>query len=300
MFEKFNPSFDLSVFPAREQEDTSLNLSSANVRVRLPFTIDFNIVRQNFSSASNATIKIFNLNPETRELIRFDKIKYGVDKPVMLQAGYGENISVVFTGNIQQAFSIREGVNFITEIRAFDAGYAIINSVADVLPPFKKGTPYVQIIRSLIESMPGITVGGIGDFPGAISRDTSYSGSTIEVLDTLTNNSFFIDNLKGYALNKYDVIPTGDLIDVIDAEAGLIGTPRREQNYIYFDMLFEPKVTVGQRIFLRSATAESFNGFKKITSITHNCLISESVAGNRITTLGMLDIPGAFQEVQLG
>src|SRR5205807_9361612 len=67
-----------------------------------------------FRSANICSIRIYNLNENTRKNIYKDQFDFDLIKGIKLKAGYDKNVPVIFDGNITQAWSIREGNNFIT------------------------------------------------------------------------------------------------------------------------------------------------------------------------------------------
>lgn len=203
---------------------------------------------------------------------------------VLLRAGYGTNLATIFTGNVSQAWSVREGVNFITQIECFDGGFAFVNGVPPQTP-FPAGVGTRDVARAFISNLPHVEVGAIGNYEGTLSRGNSYSGNAVDILNReILGGGFFIDNGKGNALktNEYIITPT---VPVINAKSGLLGTPVLEQTVVRFDMLFEPSLIVGQKIKLDSITGDgNFNGEYKITAVKHRGTISGAVAGSVITT----------------
>jgi hypothetical protein len=267
--------------------------------IQLPFTVEFDIHRNSLSSANVGQIRIYNLSPDNRSQIRRDQFDFGDQRRVQLLAGYGRNLSLAFDGFITQAWSVREGNNMVTQIESFDGGYAYINAITG--EQFVEQTPQQSIIDSLIKSLPGVTAGAIGEYPGQISRGNSYSGSTTDLLAQITAGGFFIDNGKAHCLNDDECLE-GD-IPLINSQSGLLGTPVLEQTYINLEMLFEPSLKVGQQIQLETLTAsaandpsqKSFNGKHKVLSIKHRGTISSAVCGTAVTSLGLL--PGSFTPI---
>jgi len=261
--------------------------------VQPPFTVEFDIHRNILSSLNTASIRIFNLSKTNRDDIEFNIYNQGSFRLVTLLAGYGNALSVIFSGNISQAWSVREGTNFITQIECFDGGYGYSNANVPAGLTFVPGTPNKVIIEALIATLAPyfVTRGAVGNYPGAISRTTSYSGPVSQLLTELTGGGFYIDNSRAYCLGNSECITTS--YPRIDASTGLLGTPVREQQILTFDMIFEPRVIAGQVIFLQSSTlgnstqSQAINGFYKVTSIRHRGMISESVCGEAITNLGM-------------
>ncbi len=264
------------------------------LKVTLPFTVEFDIHRNSLSSANTCSIRIFNLNPNNRTQIRKDQFDWGDLRKITFMAGYGEKLSLAFEGNINQAWSVREGNVMVTQIESYDGGYAYVNAVTN--QTFTSGTPQRSIIDSLASSMPGVTRGAIGQYDGQISRANAMSGPTTNLLKDLTNDGFFIDNSKVHCLRDDECL-SGD-IPLINAKSGLLGTPIKEQTYINFDVLFEPSLKVGQLIRLESETADNFNGTHKVLSIKHRGTISEAVSGQAITSVGLL--PGIFTPISEG
>lgn len=248
-----------------------------------PFTIEFDITRNILSSANVSSIRVFNLSQINRDQIRKDAWSYDDLRSISLRAGYGTNLPEIFSGNISQAWSVREGTNFITQIESFDAGFAFINGVTS--QTFPANTPQSTIIDTMLSSLPGVKVGAVGNYPGVTSRGNSYSGNTTDILREISGGGFFVDNGKAHCLGDSECI-LGE-IQLIDSSSGLLGTPVRQETYLNFDILFEPRMVIGQKIELRSITGSNFNGFYKVISIKHKGTISEAICGSAITSVGL-------------
>lgn len=247
-----------------------------------PFTIEFDITRNTLTSANVCQIRIYNLSTITRNKIRFNQSDYGTFKAFSLRAGYGKNIPEIFTGNITQAWSMREGVNFVTQIECYDGGFAFVNGQANL--QFPAGTPDSVKIAELAKTLPFTTLGAIGNYDGVSTRGNTYSGNTAELLKDVTGGGFFIDGGKANALKTNEYIADGVGISVINAGSGLLGTPMLEQTIVRFDMLFEPGLNPGRKCRIESDTEANFNGDYVVTGVKHRGMISESVAGSVITT----------------
>lgn len=270
------------------------------LKVEPPFTLEFDIHRNSFSSANVCQFRIYNLNPNNRSQIRKDQFDYGDLRSIAFSAGYGERLSLAFAGNITQAWSVREGNNMVTQIESFDGGFAYINAITGSSYP--EGTPQESIVDSLVQSMKGVgvTPGAIGRYPGQTSRGNAYSGSTTDILNQITGGGFFIDNGKANCLNENECLDGP--IPLINSQSGLLGTPTIEQQYINIELLFEPSIHIAQLIQLQTQTVATatkgqveFNGTHKVISLKHRGMISEAVCGTAITSLGLL--PGKFAPV---
>lgn len=251
--------------------------------VALPFTIEFDITRNTLTSANVCQIRLYNLSKNNRELLRRNATGYGYPfEPVVLKAGYGnENLPIIFSGNVSQAWSVREGVNFITTIECYDGGFAFVNAETNLTVP--SGTPNQIVIGNLIKSLPNVTLGAVGNYPGSTTKKNTYTGSTLDNLKQLTGGGFFIDGGVGNALGDAEYSTANPPLQV-DASVGLLGSPILEQTTVRFNMIFEPFLVAGCAANLQSFTDQNFNGIYKVTSVKHRGTISATVCGDAITT----------------
>lgn len=257
-------------------------ITGSTLTISLPFTIEFDITRSVLTSANVCQIRIYNLSELKRNFIRHNEFDYGNYRSIRLKAGYGDNLATVFQGNISQAWSVREGNNFITQIECFDGGFAYNNGLSNLNIP--RGSDLKLAIAALAKDLPHITVGAIGGYLGTLVRSNTYSGNTMQLLSDLTGGGAFIDSEKLNALRNNEFIAAGGPPPVISSKSGLLGTPVLEQSYLHFDMLFEPLLNVGRLIILNSSTGSNFNGEYSVKAVKHRGVISSAVAGTAITS----------------
>lgn len=275
-----------------------------DIVIPFPFTIEFDIIRANYSSTNEGNFRIYNLSPIHQNQILFDQYVGQFLPPdvpqilsVTLQAGYGPgpNWPVVFTGNVIRAYSVREGTDFITNIQAFDGGAAYANARSDLT--FPEGTLQSDVILTLIKDLKpyGVSAGAVSNsYAYRLQKGGAYSGNTIDILRDITHTNFFVDNLTANALVPGDCI-AGDTL-FIDAGFGLLNTPMKQQTFIELSMIFEPRLVIGSQVNLQSATAQTYNGVHQVISIQHHGVISGAVAGEAVTVVGLQK--GIFSEVQ--
>lgn len=271
--EKFGRTYQLLADAANGQR----------VEVKLPFTVEFDVIRNVLSSANTSSIRVTNLSEQTRKLLYKDKFAYNVYRSVELKAGYGNTMPTIFKGNVQRCWSVRQGVDFITELESSDGGFAMVNG--QTATSYPKGTSNNAILDSIVNTLPQAKKGVLGSFPGKTVRGNTFSGNTVDLLRDLTNGNFFIDLERVYCLGDTECIQGS--VQVITSESGLLGTPVREETVLTFDILFEPRLLIGQLVELRSQTAKNFNGLYKVISLHHKGTISNSVAGTAVTTVGL-------------
>lgn len=284
--------------------------SGETITTELPLTVEFDITRNTFSSTNIASFRIYNLSPNHRNQIRKDPNDLDDLRPLLFQAGYTPlNLPIAFQGTMTQAWSVREGTNFITQIECFDGGFAFLNGLTQL--SYAEGTPQRSIMESMISNLPNVALGAIGNLPvpnasggstnwsdTVTTKGGAYSGNPANILAELSGGNFFVDNGKAYILGNNEVIP--GILNTIDASTGLLNTPIRENLILTFDMLFEPRLLIGQLVNLVSDTADNFSGNYKVVSLKHRGTISGAVCGEAVTSVGLSYGPlGAFQTVPL-
>ena len=274
MADKFGLNYVLTV-----QEKTG-----ESVIIKPPFTIELDITRNTLTSANVCQVKIYNLGAKTRGKIHRNKTDWGAPfQGISLEAGYGTNLTEVFNGNISASWSVREGVNYITQIECFDGGFAFVNSKTN--RSFPAGTPQTAIIASMTGDLDYVKPGVVGKYDGILLRGNSYSGNTVQLLRELTGGGLFIDKSTAHCLGDAEYIINGGTI-AVNAGTGLLQTPVLERTIAHFDMLFEPGLNVGRLANITSVSAPQFNGIRKIVEVKHRGMISEAVASSVVTTGG--------------
>ncbi len=272
--DKFGRNYVLEVGPPPDDP------GGDSIFITMPFTLEFDITRNTLTSANVAQIKVYNLSKLNRNQIRHNASDYGIYRPVTLRAGYGNNMPEIFKGNISQAWSVRDGTTFITQMESFDGGFAYVNGITGT--EFPLGTPQKVVLGTLAAGLPNVKPGAIGSFPGVLGRGNSYSGNTMQILGELSGGGAFIDGGKINILgtNEFIIAPT----IVINPNSGLLGTPVLEHTIVHFDMIFEPRLFVGTSVLLAGFTESNFNGLNKITAVKHRGTISGAVCGSVVTT----------------
>jgi hypothetical protein len=259
-------------------------------------TLEFSIIRNNLASANTARLRIYNLNQSTRDAIFKDHFTVSDFRTIRLQAGYETEpvLPTIFNGNIQYCLSYRDerSVNFVTEINAYDYGFAMSNSYSSWNK--NPGASKQEVINQLVDDLVvqgNTTRGKISSFSGEYPRAFIAMGNTWDLLQRETEKHCYIDNGVVNCLADEDCIE-GDIAE-ISSESGLLGSPRREESYLRAEIIFEPRLNVGQQVAISSRTQKGFNGTYKVTGIAHQGIISDSISGKCKTTLHIL--LGSFQ-----
>lgn len=265
----------------------SVQTPTGVVTIEPPLTVEFDVNRASLASASYASFRVYNLSALNRNLLRKNQNDIGDYRKVQFLGGYGTGLAQAFTGNASYLGSYREGNNFITEIQCFGGGTAFNTGTTNTTFPAK--TPIPDVIKGIMaKGLPNVTPGVVGNYPGVLGRGASFSGNTVDLLRELTGGGFFIDNERAHALQDEEYIASYVGFPVISSDSGLLGTPKLDVFKVRLDMIFEPRLQVGQRVTLQSKTDANFNGAYKCTAVHHKGMISEAVCGAVTTSVEMV------------
>lgn len=267
------------------------------VIIEPPFTVQFDIQRNVLSSANVINVQVLNLSQRVRQRIRKDEFDYGVNLLMKLEAGYGNDLSTVATGNVRRCYTVRQGTEIVTSIDAYDGGFAMTNGLTS--REYQSGTPNNIILRDLAGALKqqGVSPGAIGQIEGAIPRGNSYTGNTTELINELSGNKFFIDNQQSFVLGENEVLPLP--VPVLTAKSGLLGTPVREKSNLILEVLFEPNIRVAQQVQVVSDIADNYSGFYKVVAVHHSGTISGAVSGKATTKLTLFYGSESLRAVEL-
>lgn len=267
-----------------------------SIEIKPPFTVEFEVQRNNFASGCNSMIRIYNLSKDSRAQIRKDQREYNLAKYVLLSAGYGDDLAVMFVGQVTEAWSVREGSNYITQIEAHDIGLGA--SLGHISVEYPANTSNRFIVLDIIKKLKplGIEVGHIGNIEGTSGRGSAYSGNALDILRDLTGGAFFIDNGKANVLRDNEHI-AGTAI-LIDASTGLLGTPKLNDSTVTIDVLFDQRIAIGKKISLKSATNPVLNRDYIVTGLKHKAMISPVVCGTAVTTISCISSVENLREVE--
>jgi len=284
----------------------------AFLTIRPPITIEFNIDRRRFSSSNKMDLKIYNLSEETRSRIfrdRFDRYNPTVDvgstnqpRFVRLYAGYeyeAENLSLIFNGALFYAFSRRRGPEFVTELECMDLD--IYQYVRTSTFSLDKGVDKREIIKKLYVDLVGqdlASTGVIGNFSGLGKRGQVLTGTTIKLLDQVTNGNFYMDLGRPVTMLPGETFDNPDF-RVLSAESGLLNTPAKSDTRITVQLIFTPNLQVGQKLIVNGYRDTQYNSAYVVVGIRHSGIIS-GTHDAQTTTHAVLYNGAVLKDIPLG
>jgi len=273
------------------------------IEIRSPLTLELDIARSTQSSLNSATFRVYNLSETNRSLIFQNRFSIndvsGNRKKVILQAGYetalnrDDDLSTIFVGNLLEAYSYRQGSDVITYINAQDGALGAYNS--NINQTIRGGTSFRDIAKIIIGGITGITEGKVGDIQGVSKTSTALNGNNFYLLKKNYKEEVFIDLEKINVLNENEYIKTtneyikttGGKVPLINTDTGLLGTPQRQGTDLVMDVIFEPRLQVGQLAEVQSKFNPKFDGQYKIMGLRHSGIISGAVGGKCTTSLNL-------------
>lgn len=266
--------------------------NTETIIVTMPITCSMSITRGLVSDSNSATIKLYNLAPNTRKKIFQDSFTLDSSKwhYVHVEAGYGDlnGMSMIFKGRVMQAYSYRDGgsVDTVTEIQA----QALDVFDCQVSTSILAGTTKVEAVQQLVSAgMPNCKLANVGKLDGKILSDTTFDGNTIDTINEITGGKCFVDNENVNVLMNNEVLDVP--VPVITDSNCLLGTPIRRDANLEVKMIFQPDLLVGQLLEIQSSVAPNFNGQYKVLGFTHDLFFSGAVCGERITTVQLWILP---------
>lgn len=183
-----------------------------------PLTIYFDSEFDDSEKINTTTIKVYNLSNKTIVGIK-------QNSPVLLSAGYGNDVGVIFEGVVKNPQTIWSGVDKITEIEGVDQhGLYLTKKVNKTFAP---GTAASTILQYLLTEA-GL---GIGDF--SLVQDFIYRkgkvvkgnvNALIKAIVKDTKSKFHINRGKAYIRDARKGDNTGF---VVNKDTGLIDVPER-------------------------------------------------------------------------
>ena len=254
------------------------------VIIELPFSINFDINKAIYANVCTGSITVYNLSESTRNSIVKNIVQTDISRmrTVQLYAGYeGQELPSIFKGTISHCYSRRQGVDFLTVIEVNSGSDLLANSYVSMA--ISSGTTYKDYIAEMCGKINGSARKIVGNFEGVFKRATQVLGAPEKLLKDFTDGNFFIDGDNILVLKDDEAI--AGILNEINSDTGLLGSPQREENFLLFDIIFEPRLLMGQWVKLNSSTIGFFKGTYKVVGYHHVGSISETICGTAKTTV---------------
>lgn len=294
--EKLQRNYKIEFEIGHRTEDF-LYVPEQTLEIKYPVTLRLETNYNPFSQTNTGKFQLYNLSPQTQNLLHKDFYDLKKYVRMKLYAGYQNSMPVIFYGDFIQCYSVRPSgsVDFITTIEANDMQYVLLQGFNN--STFSENTSPENLIQSLMYDIPNLKIGYISKEIKPLQSNQTFLGNMYDLIrDEYPDLQLFINQDEINILADYEVLP-GD-IQVITSKSGLLGSPTRAQAYFVLDTIFEPGIKIGQQVVVISQTTKYMNNAYKVVGVKHSGVISPVESGKLITqlTLYMGDKP--FQELK--
>ena len=247
----------------RDYELTIAISDTQAIIIKPPLNIVFDCLKTTKSSLNKLDLRLFNLNESRRlELTKEKGSKRRI--PIVLKVGYEGRLEVIFKGDINVSSTERNGTDFITNIECFDGGHDYLNAFTSRTVKGKDAA-----IEAILRDMTSTTKGKITQLKELL-RPKVLVGSSSKLIEEMLepDEEFFIDNEQLFIMKENEV--NGSYAPLISAQTGLINTPEREDDIIYFNSMMNPTIALGGFCNVDSKTAPNLNGVYKVQAINYS------------------------------
>lgn len=295
LWRNYRAEFEIGI-----KKENNERIPQQELIISLPFTLIGEVDTGISHTSNKARLQFINLSPDNRDLLYMDMWNRS-NKYIRLNlyAGYGDNLPLIFRGDVFRCSSYKEGgsTEFITEMETctgfdiFRYGYMNVT--------FTKGTTLEDIIKYSTNNGEYERVGYITPDILPLNRDRTFIGQPIDLIRReYTGYSVFISNDGINILGDRDVVP-GEVL-IFSDDTGLLGSPRRGDGLVEWDSVFEPLVKIGQAVILNSSTLSWLNRAYKVLRVVHKFTISTTICGRATThvTANLAGKEGNFQELK--
>jgi hypothetical protein len=230
--------------------------------------VSFRIKRTLRKEPNTAQISIWNLSRDSRKAVQKELVR------VVLEAGYQDNVSQLFAGDLRKVTSTRDGADWVTSIESGDGEQSFRS--ARISKALKSAT-FSQLLKEAAKSM-GVGVGNAlelakqGKFEkaiGALSNGVALTGPSKRVMDRLTRSAGLEWSIQDGQLQllEREKALEGTAV-LLTPDTGLVGSPEiGEKGVVTAKSLLQPDIFPGRKIEIRSALV---NGFYRVESATYD------------------------------
>lgn len=280
---KFNRRYRC-VFRVGKRVGFDKQKTNQTFEIAYPYTLQFQVEAGCYQTSQRGVLRFYNINPDYQKTLwkeSYDMSKY---IEVELYAGYGDNMPLIFAGDVMKCYTSRKGgdTDFITEMEVSAAPEVFKSGFAN--QTISAGAEVSSVFNDLFNGIPDVGIGYITEELGKLKRSTTYIGNPIDLIKNAYGSKYeiFIENGLLNVLAEGEV--KKDKVLTVTAASGLLGSPRREGALTEVEMLFEPQATVAGLVNVLSDSMPDMNGTFKCLNVSHQGIISYSGECGKVTT----------------
>jgi hypothetical protein len=199
--------------------------------------VEFKILKSLKPEPNKCVLTIWNLNEDHRaQLLKRNQPNPGaklVGIKAQIEAGYKDNTSVLFSGDLREVASSREGTDWKTTLSGDDGGRSYREGKID--KQFAKGTSIGDVLKACANAM-GIGLGNVSDYQATaqiegigstLPHTMALSGNASQQLDRVVKSmglTWSIQNGALQLLNKGK--PLNQSAIKLSPDTGLLDSPQ--------------------------------------------------------------------------
>lgn len=226
--------------------------------------IIFEITKTNLGYPNLAKIDLYNPNENTLSLLQKEFTK------IFLEVGYGDNLRLLFTGDIRNAFQMNNGIDAIATVYAGDGDRDWKSSFFN--KTFSDKVTANTVIKEVVASFKNTVAGSIQDIPNAADklRGSVLSGSSKDIMNQLAADYGFewsIQNNEINVVSKNSILDNNEAV-LVSSATGLIGSPVITEIGADVTTLLNPLLIPNASFKIESPNAEAQLGnlfFREVT-----------------------------------
>ena len=233
---------------------------------------DFNIVLSSQRDPNTAVVNIYNLKSDNRKILQTKNLQ------LIIEAGYSDNISKIFQGEITFVKNILDGNDRITTLQCGDGIQAFKS--ARINTSFRGPASISDVLKAAADTM-GVGIGNVteklsqGNVRGALTEFINgivLSGKSEQQLDKIVKSLGYSWSIQGGQLQLLGPDETmGNNAILLNSSTGMVGTPEMGENgYIKAKSLLQPSLVPGAKIKIESKN-DDVNGFFRVEKTTFVC-----------------------------
>ncbi len=232
--------------------------------------VNFKIEKTVTKEPNRALIQIFNLASSTRAKLQARGTR------VLLSAGYGEDLSLLFDGDSRTIDHVRDGADWVTKIQSGDGErhqrYAVFSG------SFRPGAKIKDIVLQLVNALqldPGNAAAQLTNVVDQFVSGYASHGKASTELDSILSGlgiEWSIQDGQIQLLAPGEV--TKDSAVLVNQQSGMVGSPEHGTpevlggpGILRVKSLLNPLIKPGRRIKVESV---STNGFFRVEKVSHS------------------------------
>ncbi|MCT8349741.1 hypothetical protein LGZ99_21700 [Photorhabdus temperata] len=242
-----------------------IKLTIGNTKESIEITnlrVTFEVSKTITSEPNPATIRVYNLNQSHRNLITSKTYN-----KASLAVGYDE-LRVIYTGDIIEAITVHDDLDFIIELTCGDGYEAYTGALVN--KTLKAGATDADILSVATKSMK--VDKGVVDLPKdrQLPRGKVLTGNARDIMHKIARNNganWSVQDGNMIVLPKNKVLTDNEGF-VLSQETGMIGSPEKTDDGLQITCLCNPALRIGSLVRIKSIIPE-YNGDYKITELEH-------------------------------